>query len=169
VGRPRASIRAGADEPPGQFVHVDDVASAVVLAHRQRLDGPFNVAPDGWIPGEQVRALGGAPRLRLPERLTTRLAGLRWRLGLAPTPPGAIPLTIHPWVIANDRLRAAGWEPEHTNEEAYVAGHAPRPWERLSPRRRQEVALAAAAAGLAGIAVGTVVLVRRLRRRARDA
>ena len=58
------------EEPPAQFLDVDDLAAAVDLARRARLDGPRNVAPDGWISGDTVRALaGGAPRVRLPERL----------------------------------------------------------------------------------------------------
>src|SRR5437870_4106940 len=43
------------DDPPAQFVHLDDLASAVVLAAVRSLDGPVNVAPDGWIAGDQVR------------------------------------------------------------------------------------------------------------------
>ena len=159
-----ASLPVG-DEPPAQFLDLDDLAAAVDLARRARLDGPRNVAPDGWISGEGVRALaGGLPRLRLPERLALRVAGLCWRWGLAPTPPAMLPLTVHPWVVANDRLRAEGWEPQATNEEAYVASHRAGPWATLSPRRRQEIALGAAG-GMAVVAtLGVVALIRRRRR-----
>jgi len=150
------------DEPPAQFLDVNDLASAVDLARRGRLDGPRNVAPDGWISGDTVRALaGGPPRVRLPERLAIRLAGMRWRWGLAPTPPALLPFTVHPWVVANDRLRADGWEPTSTNEEAYVGSHRAGPWATLSPRRRQELALGAAGVALAGAAVGAIALLRR--------
>lgn len=153
------------DEPPAQFLDVADLAAAVDLARRARLDGPRNVAPDGWITGETVRALaGGAPRVRLPERLALRVAGLRWRWGMAPTPPELLPMTVHPWVVANDRLRAEGWTPASSNEEAYVAAHRAGPWATLSPRRRQELALGAAGAALVGISIGVVGLVRRRRR-----
>ena len=84
--------------------------------------------------------------MRLPERLALRLAGLRWRWRLAPTPPTLLPFTVHPWVIANDRLKADGWEPASSNEEAYVGAHRAGPWATLSPRRRQELALGAAGA-----------------------
>ena len=147
----RALARSGAvpvtdDEPPAQFLDVDDLATAVDLARRARLDGPRNVAPDGWISGDTVRSLaGGAPRVRLPERVALRLAGLGWRWRLAPTPPALLPFTVHPWVIANDRLKAEGWEPASSNEEAYVGAHRAGPWATLSPRRRQELALGAAA------------------------
>lgn len=153
------------DEPPAQFLDVADLATAVDLARRARLDGPRNVAPDGWISGDTVRALaGGAPRLRLPERLAVRLAGVRWRWGLAPTPPELLPHTVHPWVIANDRLKADGWEPAASNEEAYVGAHRAGPWATLSPRRRQEAALGAASLTIAGGIAGVVALARRRRR-----
>ena len=53
-------------------------------------------------------------------------------------------------MIANDRLKAEGWEPASSNEEAYVGAHRAGPWATLSPRRRQELALGAAGAALAG-------------------
>jgi nucleoside-diphosphate-sugar epimerase len=163
--RTAAAVRpVSSDDPPAQYVHLDDVASAVVLAWRNRLDGPFNVAPDGWIPGDQVRALAGVPPVRVPDPVAQRLAWARWKLGLSSTPPGLLPYTIHPWVVANDRLKAAGWSPTSTNEEAYVAGYRPAPWATVSPQRRQEIALGAGAAVLAAVAAGTVALVRRARR-----
>ena len=98
-----------------------------------RLDGPFNVAADGWIPAEQLRALSG-PAPRLPparRRSRSRSAALRCRSGLTGTSPGGPALhAMHSWVVANDRLRAAGWEPAHSNEEAFVeadnGGRSPR-------------------------------------------
>ncbi len=150
------------DEPPAQFLDLADLASAVDLARRARLDGARNVAPDGWISGDTVRALaGGAPRVRLPEWLAVRVAGMRWRWGLAPTPPELLPFTVHPWVIANDRLKADGWEPASSNEEAYVGAHRAGPWATLSPRRRQEIALGVAGVTVVGAFAGAVTLIRR--------
>lgn len=154
------------DEPPAQYLHIDDLACAVDLARRARLDGPRNVAPDGWIDGDTVRSLaGGPPRIRLPERLAVRVAGWRWRAGLAETPPELLPYTVHPWVVANDRLRADGWTPTSSNEEAYVESHSAGPWATLSPRKRQELALGAAGALIAGGTAGAVALLRRRTRR----
>ncbi|CAN5599050.1 SDR family oxidoreductase [soil metagenome] len=165
--RAAAGIQAGDSAAPMQFVHLDDVATAVEVARTGRLDGPLNVAPDGWLSADQLQALAGHPRLRLPVPVATRLAGWGWRLRLAPTPPALVPYTMHPWVVANDRLRAAGWEPSQSNEEAYVAGHHPGRLALLSPQRRQELALGAGAAGAAGVIFGAVSLVRRLRARHR--
>ena len=79
-------------------------------------------------------------------------------------PPGLVPYTQYPWVVASDRLRATGWTPRWTNEEAFVAGHAGSPWSMLSPKRRQELALTAAGAGAAAFGITTGLIVRRLRR-----
>jgi hypothetical protein len=48
-----------------------------------------------------------------------------------------------------------------------VAGTEARWWTMLSPKRKQELALAGAAVGVVGLAVGIGVLVRALVRRAR--
>jgi len=148
--------------PPAQFVHVDDLATAVDVVRRARGTGAFNVAPDGAVEAERVRALvGGSPRLGLPGWLARPLTELGWRYQLAPTPPGFVPFVTDAWVVANDRLKALGWEPTHTNEEAFIAAHAAAPWAQLSPQRRQELALGVAGAVLLAATTGTVAVVRR--------
>jgi len=162
-----ARLATGEGDPPTQWLHLDDLASAVDVARRAGIDGPVNVAPDGWLDASERRALTAPlPRIRVPERVAVKAASWRWHLGLAPTPPGMVAYAQHPWVVANDRLRAAGWEPSFTNDEAFVAAHEPGPLTSLSPRRRQELALgAAAAAAVSGLA-GVVFAVRRHNRRA---
>jgi nucleoside-diphosphate-sugar epimerase len=163
------AVRSEDLEPPAQFVHLDDLAAAVEVARRSRLDGPFNVAPDGWIAPDQLRALAPpSSRLRLPAPVASRVAGWRWRLGLTPTPPEVLPYTVHSWVVANDRLRAAGWVPENSNEEAFVAGVRAGPLATMNPRRRQELALGVVGGAVALAVAGVVVAaVRRGRRRRR--
>ena len=158
--------RVGTADPPAQFLHLDDLASAVLLAADQQLDGVFNVAPDGWIAGERVRALAGAvPRVKLPDRVSEVVNNLRWRFQRGPIPPGLRSYTRSPWLIANDRLKAAGWQPNVTNEQAYVEGTEGKWWTMVSPKRRQEITLVGASlATLAGV-VMVVRAVRRARRR----
>lgn len=152
-------------EPPVQFVHLDDVAAAVDLARRGRLDGVFNVAPDGWIPAEQLRALSGpAPRIHLPAAVAERVASFRWSFGFTATPPSVLAYRMYPWVVANDRLRAAGWEPQHTNEEAFVEADDGGPLGGLDARRKQLLSLGAVGVAVAAAALGAVALVRRTRR-----
>ena len=160
-----AGVRAGEVDPPVQFLHFDDLASAVVLVAERGCDGVYNVAPDGWIPPDDMKALAGIPRPRVSVRLADRLVAARWLLGLSTTPPQVLPWIIHPWVVANDRLRGLGWEPSHTSEEAYVAGTAPGPLDTLSPKRRQELAIGAAVAAAVASGAVAVAIARRLGRR----
>lgn len=155
-------------DPPAQFLHLDDLASAVALAVTARLDGARNVAPDGWLRGAEYAALddAGVPRVRVPRRVGDRVSRLRWRLRLAPTPPGILPYARGPWVVANDRLRADGWVPLHANDEAFVDGTPATALATLSPRRRQEIALGVTGGALVAAAAGVGwAVVRRARRR----
>jgi nucleoside-diphosphate-sugar epimerase len=160
---------AGTDAPV-QFLHVDDLAAAVVALCRRRVDGPVNAAPDGWLTAEQVRALKGpTARLRVRRTLALRLARLTARFGLAPGDPTSVLAASAPWVVANDRLRTLQWEPTFTNEEAYVDADRGGPWSRLTPRHRQQLALGALGVGVVGV-LGVVALLvrRRLRGRSSD-
>ncbi|MEM9519622.1 MAG: NAD-dependent epimerase/dehydratase family protein [Actinomycetota bacterium] len=163
----RIGIAADGD-PPVQYLHVDDLASAIVTVIDAPLDGVANVAPDGWIPPDALAGLEGPkPRVRVPAWAARALAAVRLRAGVAPIPPGVVPYTSHSWVVANDRLRALGWTAAYSNEEAWVVSHQPNPIEQLPARRRQELALVAAAGAGLGLVVGVVVLVRWLSRRSR--
>jgi nucleoside-diphosphate-sugar epimerase len=154
--------RRGEDDPPSQYLHLDDLASAVALAAERSLDGVFNVAPDGFVPGERVRALaGGVPRLKLPDRVTEVIANQRWRFQRGPIPPGLRSYTRWTWLVANDRLKAHGWRPTVTNEQAYVEGTEARWWTMVSPKRRQELSLGALVIGLV---VAGIVSIRAARR-----
>jgi hypothetical protein len=132
---------------------------------QERVDGPLNVAPDGWISAAVMAELGGpTPRLRLPANVVATLARIRWGLGFTAAPPGVLPYTVHPWVVSNDRLRALGWEPAHTNEEAYVAGHEPRTFDSLDAGSRQRISLGVAGGLVLTTLAGLMWLFRRSNR-----
>ena len=158
--------RLGVDDVPAQFVHLDDVAAAVVLCIRNELGGVFNVAPDGFVPGSRVRALSGmVPRIRLPDRLGEFVADLQWRFQRGPIPPGLRPYVRSPWLVSNGRLRNAGWIPTVTNEQAFVEGTDAKWWTMLTPKRKQEIALGAMATGVVTGLLSALFLLRRHRRR----
>jgi nucleoside-diphosphate-sugar epimerase len=143
-----------------QVVHVDDLVSALVLAVGNDLPGTYNVAADGWLGADDVRAL--LPRSLLPPlppELLERVLAHSWASGLGDVPPSVLPYLVHPWVVANDRLRAAGWRPRHTNEDAVVEGLDSLP----PPSHALRYAAGAALAATLGTTVG--LLIRRRRRR----
>ena len=111
--------------------------------------------PTAGLPGERVRALAGAvPRLKLPDRVTEVIGNMRWRFQRGPIPPGLRSYTRWPWLVANDRLKAEGWSPTVTNEQAYVEGTEAKWWTMVSPKRRQEIALSGLGALLFAIGIG---------------
>ncbi len=158
--------RSGEDDPGAQFLHLDDLASAVTLAAKKRLDGVFNVAPDGWVAGDRVRALAGSrPKVKLPDRFAEVMSRVRWRFQRGPIPPGLRSYTQSPWLVANDRLEAVGWHPTVTNEQAYVEGTEAKWWTMITPKRKQELSLGAMGVAALALLVGVTVVVRRARRR----
>lgn len=151
---------------PVQFLHVDDLADAVVLAWQRRLRGAYNVAPDGGTADDTARALaGGVARLRLPSRAASAVGSWSWSLWRFGVPRSARAYVTHPWVVAPDRLKAAGWTPRYSSEEALVAADDRTHWDDLPPGRRQGYALLAVAGGLSSLVAAGGLAAWRLRRR----
>ncbi len=154
--RAAMSVRAEQVDPPMQFVHHEDLASAAVLAASNRLDDVYNVSADGWIGADVFRAMRGEIEVRLPERLGEIRHKLARRVVDGALLDGLEPYVRYPWVVANDRLRAEGWAPRYSNEESYMAGTAAPLLASLGPRERQELVLGvlgAAGAATAGAAL----------------
>ncbi len=160
LGRPPLRVRGAA--MPVQVVHVDDLAAALVLVATEDLPGVFNAAADGWLDAAEARAL--VPRSSvpaLPAEAMERMLARTWDLGIGDVPAGVVPYLTHPWVIANDKLKAAGWTPVHGNAEAIREAIA------TLPPRDARPAMVAGAGAVVAVAGATVVL-RRRRRRAAD-
>lgn len=148
-----------------QFLHFDDLESAIALSQMIKPDGVFNVAPDGAINGERLGELAAQPlRVKLPSWARDVIDVLRWRLQRGPIPPGLRQYTRHSWVVSNEKLRALGWAPRVSNEEAYVEGTAGSWISTLSAKRRQELSLAGMAVGGAAFIALIFAVVRRVRR-----
>jgi UDP-glucose 4-epimerase len=156
LGRPPLRVRGAA--MPVQVVHVADLAAALTLVATRDLPGVFNVAADGWLDAAEARAL--IPRSNvpaLPAEAMERVLARAWDLGIGDVPAGVVPYLTHPWVMANDKLKAAGWAPAHSNADAIREAVATLPARDARPA-------VVAGAGAAVLATGTVVLVRRRRR-----
>lgn len=154
--------------PPRQFVHVEDVASALALAVVEDLPGPYNVAADGWLPTQELTSLLGRKPLRVPETVAFMAAGQLWALGLSELPAGAVHYVMHPVVLGTERLHDRGWAPTYSNREIvreFSATHrAYLTVGRVRLRRRNLVGAALAGVGLLA---GSVAVGLRIRRRGR--
>ena len=160
--RARVPLTVGGSTAPVQFVHEDDATEAIALAVERDLPGVYNVAAEGWLSRDELRALVGRkvqPTVgpELMERALRRL----FRAGLVDVPPTEVPYLVHPWVVAVDRLRAEGWTPRYTNEEAVLACLGGQ-----EPGSAWKAAVAAGAgAGMAATGLVVAGLLRRRRRR----
>ena len=153
------------ERAPIQYVHIDDVVSAMIHAATHRLDGVFNVAPPGWL---DERLLAALSDVRLSARVSATTLHRWWRF-LSMIRPSKVasalrPFSIHPWVVSANALESTGWRAHHSNEEAYLVSHRVGWWSAQTARRRQDVALGAAGVGILGGLGGLAALVLRLLR-----
>lgn len=144
--------------PPRQFVHVEDVAAALVLAVTGDLPGAYNVAADGWLPTEELTSLMARKPLRIPETLAFAAAEQLWALGISELSAGAVHYVMHPVVVSTERLHERGWAPTYSNREIvreFSASHRAYLTVGRVRLRRRHLALAALAS--VGLLAGAVL------------
>jgi len=116
------------------------------------------VAADGWLAPDDARTV--LPRVRVPafpQDALERALRRTWDLGVGDVPPGVVPYLVHPWVVANDKLRAAGWAPRHSNADAISEAVGS-----LPPRHAARTAVVL---GAAALAVGALAITGARRRK----
>jgi nucleoside-diphosphate-sugar epimerase len=167
---PRLTVVKG-HKPPLQFVHLDDVVSAIVHAIEHRLEGAYNVSAEGWLSFDEVVAIAGKRTLEVPEEIAFTTAERLWSLGISELPPGLVAHLMHPWVVSPDKLVATGWQPTRSNRDALAElvrdHHDHVALARLRvPRSALRTAglLAAVTAGLLGVKAVRGLRARRARR-----
>lgn len=110
----------GEGDPPLQFVHVDDVADALIALLEGRQAGIYNVTGDGYISVNDAFASIGLKSRRVPYKAYKRLAGLLWKLRVIEAPAGNLEFVIHPWVASNEKIKSAtAWRPRWTSKEVF--------------------------------------------------
>jgi UDP-glucose 4-epimerase len=110
----------GLGDPPLQFVHVDDVADALIRLLEGRHAGAFNIAADGYLSVIEASDLIGLKARRVPYKLYKKLAGALWKAHASEAPAGQLEFAIHPWVASNEKLKkATGWAPQWTSREVF--------------------------------------------------
>jgi nucleoside-diphosphate-sugar epimerase len=149
-----------------QFLHVDDLGTAVATAIEHDLDGELTAGAMPWLTAEQVERLTGMRRVELPAGLAFGTAQRLQRTRVLPTPAEYLAYVVHPWVVGAARLADAGWAPRHDAEDclavlmAEVRGRFGVAGLRVE---RREAAWGAAGAAVA--VVGAAALLRQARSR----
>ncbi len=108
-------------DPRFQFVHEDDVVSAILFALANRTAGIFNVAGDGQIPWSEVMAIAGKRGIPLPPFATELATDPLRVLGLVDLAPEVIELLKFGRGIDNRRYKEAGFRYEYTSAGAVQA------------------------------------------------
>ncbi|HEX9767027.1 MAG TPA: NAD-dependent epimerase/dehydratase family protein [Nitriliruptorales bacterium] len=169
VEMPRV-VSVSGHRPPWQFTHVDDVVRVIQHVLDNDLDGPFNVAPEGWLSADEVEAILGRRSVRLPEEVAFALAERMWEAGVGHADAGIVHFIMHPWVVSVDRLVGTGFRFLHSNRDALAEfAAASRPWVTLgNVRARRSTVAGIGLLGLAAAAGITAAGVRAWRRRGDD-
>jgi nucleoside-diphosphate-sugar epimerase len=95
-----------------QAVHTRDVAEAYRLAVVGDARGPFNIAADPVLHGDELARVLGARAVPVPASVLRGAADLSWRLRLQPTPPGWVDLALGVPLLDTARARRElGWRP----------------------------------------------------------
>lgn len=151
-------------EPLWQFVHVDDLASAVGRVVDAGLGPVVNVAAPGWLTQDEVEEISGMRRIEVSRSIAVGTAQRLHQVGLLRSPAADLDFVAYPWVVDVEPLRNAGWVPTYDNEaclrallegvDAFSIG---------LPTVRKDAALGAASAAVAMVA--TAAIMRRRRRK----
>ena len=106
--------------PMMQFIHIDDMADAILLAFEKNKPGIYNVAPDDWVSYQEALTECGCRRVPLPSipPMVPRL--LSAVLDLKAFPPFLMNYFKYP-VILDNRLfkRTFGFEPKKSLKEIF--------------------------------------------------
>jgi UDP-glucose 4-epimerase len=126
-----------------QFVHADDVATAIVAALRRRAAGAFNLAGDGVLRPPEIAEALGARLVEVPPAVLRWGCALSWHTGLQPVDPGWVDLALQvPVLDTQAARRELDWTPQHTSAQvlremiaAVASGAQPAPGRRTPPLR----------------------------------
>lgn len=109
-------------DPLMQFLHEEDLLTAVGSALARDAPGPINLAAPGVLPLSTLLRIAGKGPRPAPHPILYRLAYLSW-LGATGDPPAAFYEYLRfPWTVDTARAQEAlGFDPVYTTQEAWMS------------------------------------------------
>lgn len=109
-----------------QFVHEDDVVSAVNLCIFGNLENKFNVfniAPNGYLTFRDIAKFLGKKTLAIPRPIVAFMFFILWHLsfGKIPTPPSVINSYSFPILVDGSKICSSGFRYEYSCLEAFAS------------------------------------------------
>jgi len=99
-------------DPMMQFIHEEDLSTAIEQAVDYRLQGVFNVTGPGEVPLRTAIREAGGDSWSIPEPILRPLFGRLFRMGLSAYPSGAIDFLKYPITLSGERFAdATGFQP----------------------------------------------------------
>lgn len=122
LSRPTAPALLGFS-PMMQFLHLEDMATAIIAAHLKNKRGIYNVAPDDYIAYQDALRACGCKIMRIPSippQVPLLLGRITPALGIKTFPRYLVNYVKYPVVIDGSRFVADfGWQPEHDMSEMF--------------------------------------------------
>lgn len=119
LGSVRAPVLAGFS-PMMQFIHIDDMADAIVATWSKPVKGVFNVAPQDWVAYQHALKLCGCRTIPIPSIPPSVPKAIARALNLRRFPPYLIAFFKYPVIIDGRAFaREFGFEPKRPLKEIF--------------------------------------------------
>lgn len=105
--------------PPFQFVHEDDVVSAMLFLLEKEAAGPYNLAPPDFMTVSEVNALTKRPALPMTDAMLKAAFALSWKFSLPilKAPPSFVDYVRYPWAVDPKKLMDLGFSFRYSTRE----------------------------------------------------
>lgn len=115
-------MRCSGYDPDWQFIHEDDLASAILTLLKQEQSGVFNSAGDGAVSYSEMIRVAGKRSIALPAFMWSLLLRLSWWLHLQSDAPGGVEFFKYPIVLDTNKLKqATGFQFKYSSREALTS------------------------------------------------
>lgn len=115
----KVAMRLKGHDSLAQYIHEDDLASAIRIVLRERALGVYHVTSDDSISISEMFDRVGLFAPAAPMRLLEKFADIAFALGAAPVSGHWIRMFSESMVGSSEKLKALGWQPTWTSHELF--------------------------------------------------